>query len=273
MKKLLLSTALLLVFTAPSHAETKAEHSSSHHKEEVKKPTSPAKKEHADHKQSKWGYTGKIAAPHWGKLDKSYTTCKMGKMQSPINIARYLEEEIPALESHYKESPLQIINNGHSIEVVFESGNTLKVGNMSYELAQAHFHTPSEHYLDGAPYPMEIHLVHKTKEGKLGVVGVFLKVGAHNETIEKIWQNVPAKGKISKPDGLTITASKLLPENKYYYKYEGSLTTPPCTEGVNWHILKAPIEISEAQLRAFQGVFTVNARPIQSLNNRTISAK
>lgn len=211
-----------------------------------------------------WGYSGEYRASQWGG------TCSEGQAQSPINIARYLQEDLPDLGLEYQDSPLVVVNNGHTIEVKFELGSGFHIENVPFTLQQVHFHTPSEHYLDGAPYPMEMHFVHMAENGTLAVVAVMVKVGQHNNTIEGIWQNVPGEGQTNAVPMVKINAENLLPEGRDYYKYIGSLTTPPCSEDVIWHVLKEPVEISEKQLRAFQSVYPVNARPVQPVNGRMI---
>ncbi len=219
-----------------------------------------------------WGYSGAEAAPYWGTLDESYHACLQGTEQSPINISTFLQEDLPAIEPSYEPSGLSVVNNGHTIQVNYGAGSVFKAGNVNYELLQLHFHTRSEHYLDGAPYPMEVHFVHKAADGSLGVIGVMMKVGEHNPTIEGIWQNAPINtGGEKNIDSVKISATDLMPASLEYYKYNGSLTTPPCSEGVSWHVMKDPIEVSEIQLKAFQALFPVNARPVQPLNERVVT--
>ncbi|MCB1652117.1 MAG: carbonic anhydrase family protein [Alphaproteobacteria bacterium] len=258
MKKLALTTALCLTLSMPAFAED--------HASMPEPQAEPQIELHRVH----WGYDGPGAAKHWGDIDTANEACKSGKSQSPINIARFLQEDLPDLHPTYAEASLDIVNNGHTVQINFAPGSKLEVGGITYDLLQLHFHTPSEHYLDGAPYPMEMHLVHKAEDGTLGVVGVLIKVGEANPEIEKIWQNVPPAGREVSVQDVSINAANLLPESLDYYRYEGSLTTPPCTEGVQWHVLKDTIEVSEDQLRAFQSVFPVNARPVQPLNERVI---
>ena len=148
------------------------------------------------------------------------------------------------------------------IQVNTAGSGALSVDGKSFDLLQFHFHTPSEHYIDGAPYPMEVHFVHKAADGTLGVVGVMFEVGAHNATIDKIWNGIGGK--------ISLSGSELLPNSLDYYKYDGSLTTPPCSEGVKWHVVKQPLSVSEKQLLAFQALFSVNARPVQPLNDRNV---
>lgn len=220
-----------------------------------------------------WGYVGAGAANHWGELDPSFEACGKGSAQSPINIEAYKQADLQDLNAVYKDTPLEVVNNGHTVQVNYEAGSTLDLGGQSFELLQFHFHTPSEHYLDGAPFPMEVHFVHKAADGTLGVIGVMMKVGEHNPVIEGIWQNVPAAGETKTVGNVRLVATDLMPAEKGYYKYDGSLTTPPCSEGVKWYVMKDPIEISEAQLIAFQSVFPVNARPIQALGDRLVTGQ
>ena len=219
-----------------------------------------------------WGYSGANAAPYWGTLDTAYEVCQQGSQQSPINIAKFLQEDLPNLSFQYKPSPLEVENNGHTIQVNYAPASGFSTGDKSYNLSYIDFHTPSEHYLDGAPYPMEAHLVHKALDGSIAHIAVMMKVGEHNPLVEGIWLNAPIEtGATKTPSGVEISAADLLPVSKAYYKYEGSLTTPPCTEGVQWYVMKDPIEISEQQLKAFQALFPVNARPVQALNDRVVT--
>lgn len=217
-----------------------------------------------------WGYSGAGSAHKWGDLNAAYEACKSGLSQSPININQFMQDDLKPLALSYVPSPLQVSNTGHSVQVNITPGSSFVVDDKSYVLKQFHFHTPSEHYIDGAPYPMEVHFVHQAEDGALAVIGVMMKVGAHNPVIEGIWQNVPAAGETKTVGSVVLSASDLLPEDKSYYSYDGSLTTPPCSEGVKWHVLKDPIEISEKQLTAFQAVFPVNARPVQAVGERVI---
>lgn len=224
------------------------------------------------HKGAVWGYTGAVASAYWGKLDEAYSLCDSGEKQSPINISKFLQEDLPDINVSYHLVGLDIVNNGHSIQVNYTPGSGFRADNVNYNLLHFHFHTPSEHYLDGAPYPMELHLVHKAADGTLAVIGVMMKVGAHNPVIEEIWQNTPINaGGTRVVKDVRLSAADLMPESKDYFRYEGSLTTPPCTEGVQWHVLKDPIEISEKQLKAFQALFPVNARSVQPLNDRVVT--
>ncbi len=242
-----------------------------------KQPPTPALKgEHAPvHRQTSWFYVGEGAAHHWGDVDQSYAACKTGQSQSPINISRAVAtEELNDLDPQYQAVPLNILNNGHTIHVDLEKGGHALINSKRYRLVQMHFHTPSEHYIDGAPYAMEAHLVHADEQGQLAVVGIMLKLGEHqNPAIEKIWAALPGKPHEQTLSDTLFSASEILPANLADYRYDGSLTTPPCSEQVSWHVLKQPVEISRDQLVRFQMLFPVNARPIQPLNGRQVKTR
>ncbi|MGB0720475.1 MAG: carbonic anhydrase, partial [Bdellovibrionales bacterium] len=239
---LMLSTALLVGFSAPVYAGEGAH----------------------------WDYTNLGGAAGWGHVDEAFGVCDTGAAQSPINIDKFMQTDLAPLALAYQDAPLVVGNNGHSVQADYAAGSTLTLDGKAYTLKQLHFHTPSEHYIDGAPYPMEVHLVHAADDGALAVIGVMIKVGAHNPVIEGIWQNVPPAGDVKTVEGVAYNAADLLPGDKSYYSYEGSLTTPPCSEGVTWFVMKSPIELSMEQLKAFQSVFPVNARPIQPLGGRIV---
>lgn len=222
--------------------------------------------------KTEWGYHGEVGPQNWGNLDAAYEACKTGTKQSPINIDKFAAAEMPALKAAYGQSALNVLNNGHTLQVNYDAGSTLMSDGKEYALKQMHFHTPSEHYIDGAPYPMEVHFVHQAADGELAVVGVMMKVGAKNKTIQKIWDHAPAaSGETGMTKELMISAANLLPRTGIYFKYEGSLTTPPCSEGVKWHVMQDPIEVSAEQVITFQSLFSVNARPIQPLHGRIVT--
>ena len=216
-----------------------------------------------------WGYTGRGAAPYWAELDPEYAVCGSGQNQSPVNIIEYEQSIMPQISYEYEPTNFQVVNTGHGLQVENLSGG-FRADHVSYELQQIHFHTPSEHYLDGSPYAMELHLVHKASDGALAVIGVMMKLGAHNDAIQKIWSNAPLNAGDRKAVSQEVSAQDFLPALLGYYRYDGSLTTPPCTEGVRWHVLKNHIEISPTQLQAFQALYPVNARPVQPLNGRVV---
>jgi len=181
------------------------------------------------------------------------------------------EKSKDALSVSYKEGPLKIINNGHTIQVNVEPGSTLTINKEEYDLLQFHFHRPSEEQIDGKNSAMVAHFVHKSKAGKLAVIGVLLNEGKENAAIKTLWNNLPPnEGEEHVPPKVKFDPSAMLPQSLSHYAYEGSLTTPPCTEGVNFYILKTQVDLSKAQVAKFP--FKLNARPVQSLNGRKISA-
>ena len=218
-----------------------------------------------------WSYEGNTGPAHWGDLSDEFKTCKLGKKQSPIDISSTERAPLTPIEFHYKSAPLRIINNGHSIQVNYEEGSYVKIDGKRYNLLQFHFHAPSEHTVNGKHFDMEAHLVHKSDDGKLAVIGVFMKEGAKNSFIQTLWDNIPHKvGEEKSVEHVKINAQDLLPASKKYYKYSGSLTTPPCTEGVDWNIMVAPIEVSKDQIDKFRTFYKMNARPTQPLHGRVI---
>jgi len=196
--------------------------------------------------------------------------CESGQAQSPVNIDKYRPADLLPLGIDYKTTPLDVVNTGHTVQMFFEPGSKLTVGGREYGLYQMEFYTPSEHYLNGAPYPMEMQFVHQAADRSLGIVSVFVKVGEHNKYLQGLWDNIPMSGERRKVERVKLSAQDLMPEDKAYYTYEGSLTVRPCMEGVQWYILKNPIEMSVKQLRKFEEMFPRNARMIQPLNGRIV---
>ena len=216
-----------------------------------------------------WAYAGKDGPAHWGG------TCSAGKAQSPIAItsASAKSEKLPPITIDYRPGPLHIIDNGHSIQVNVEKGSSISVGGDRYDLVQFHFHKPSEETIDGRRYAMVAHLVHKDSKGNLAVIAVPLKAGAANPLIDTLWRNIPKeKEREESLHGVTISPGQLLPPNRAYFTYMGSLTTPPCSEGVRWFVLKTPSTISLEQLTTFSRVYQANARPVQPLKGRKVLA-
>jgi carbonic anhydrase len=232
----------------------------------VSKEPAHAKKDshHAVH----WAYEGEMGPEKWGD---EFPTCGTGSKQSPLNITGPFEKSKDVLTVTYKEGPLKILNNGHTIQVNVEPGSTLKINKDVYNLLQFHFHRPSEEQIDGKPMAMVAHFVHKSAEGKLAVLGVLLNEGKDNASIQTLWNNAPkSEGPEVKPEKAKFDPATLVPAALTHYSYEGSLTTPPCTEGVNFYILKTPVDIGKKQVIDFP--FKRNARPVQPLNGRKINA-
>jgi carbonic anhydrase len=217
-----------------------------------------------------WGYGGAENPSQWGSLSKDFALCESGRDQSPINIKNAVESTPSKISFDYKPSPLVVVNNGHTIQVNYAEGSTVTIDGEKYALVQFHFHTPSEHEINNKAAAMELHLVHRNEAGKLAVVGVMLTKGKASSLIAEVWKNIPAAGKTNTVSNIMIDATKLLPSSKAYYSYAGSLTTPPCSEGVKWNVFVEPMTISEEQIEAFGGIYQVDARPIQSNNGRAI---
>ena len=218
-----------------------------------------------------WTYKGEHGPEHWGDMDPAFAACKTGQQQSPIDIKGAKAADLPAIRFDYKATPLHIINNGHTIQVNYAPGSSISVGGKSYELKQFHFHHPSEEEIDGKHFAMVAHLVHADAQGKLAVVGVLLESGAANKLIETVWSHIPASaGPEQKIDSVTINIADLLPADRGYYTFPGSLTTPPCSEGVTWFVLKKQTTISKGQAESFGKIYPMNARPIQPLHDRTV---
>jgi len=218
-----------------------------------------------------WGYSGAEGPSNWGSLSTAYALCSTGQMQSPINITHPQQAGLAGMNIDYRPGALSIVNNGHTIQVNIGKGSSLSVGHASYQLLQFHFHTPSENVIDGKAYPMEVHFVHKDANGHLGVLGVFFKEGAENAALGEIWAKMPGKvNEVRTQKNVIINGRDLLPKNMDYFRFVGSLTTPPCSEGVQWHVAKTPIEASAAQISQFTKLIGNNARPVQHLGHRLL---
>ncbi len=218
-----------------------------------------------------WSYSGPTGPEHWGDLSPAYHLCKDGKRQSPINIKGGKQARLNPLKFQYVETPLRIVNTGHSIQVNAPDGGRLSVGGRSYPLVQFHFHHPAEEEISGQGYAMVAHLVHSDVAGHTAVVAILFKEGEENPFIKVLWDHMPAqKGMETVPSGVRIDLSQLLPATLGYYSFSGSLTTPPCSEGLRWYVLNTPVEVSAAQLAAFAKLYPHNVRPIQARNGREI---
>ncbi|PHS39279.1 MAG: hypothetical protein COA91_06415 [Robiginitomaculum sp.] len=221
-------------------------------------------------KKVSWSYIGANGPEHWASLSESFATCASGTVQSPFDITADNTDDLPALNLNYVPTDMTVINNGHTIQVDQTGGGQLVVGDATYNLLQFHFHTASEYSIDGKFYPLEVHLVHASDAGELAVVGVMFAQGEANAELANIWANMPAtKGK-NVVDGQVVDVKNLLPASGQYYRFMGSLTTPPCSEGVNWHVMSQPITASAEQIAAFKAIFPMNARPLQAENDRMV---
>jgi carbonic anhydrase len=210
-------------------------------------------------------------AAHWGDLEAGFAHCKNGKAQSPINLEKAQTGPLAPMAFKYQDASLSIVNNGHTIQVNLPKGSSARIGGQEYELLQFHFHGPSEHRVDGQSFPLEVHFVHKNKAGELAVVGVFLTEGKANPALQKMWGHLPKDvNKEQKVEAVKINPATLLPAGKTHYHYNGSLTTPPCSEKVNWNVMADPVEISKEQIAQFQALYKNNARPVQPMHGRAL---
>jgi len=221
-----------------------------------------------------FSYEGEGGPSTWGELAPGWEACAEGDEQSPIDIPEGVPaREYAALEVDYASSALNILNNGHTVQVNYDAGSKITLAGTEYALRQFHFHAHSEHQVAGRSWPLELHLVHQNAQGGLAVVGIFIKEGAENAALANVFDNLPATlGAAKTVPGATVQAEAFWPSDHAMWRYDGSLTTPPCSEGVKWHVLRTPIEASSAQIASFTRLFHDNARPIQQLAGRVINA-
>lgn len=218
-----------------------------------------------------WDYDGKAGAAKWGKLSEDYALCGSGQRQSPIDIRETIGADLPPIRFAYKSVPLSIVDNGHTVQVNVAGAGNISVDGEDYELLQFHFHKPSEEKINGKTYDMVVHLVHKSAAGRLAVVAVMLQAGKEQRLIRTLWNHLPLEqDKPVERAGVGIDPAQLLPAQRNYFTYIGSLTTPPCSEGVLWLVLKTPTQASKEQIASFGKIYKSNARPIQSRSGRVI---
>jgi carbonic anhydrase len=217
-----------------------------------------------------WAYKGDIGPAGWAKLKPEFGACGAGKNQSPINVAGTIDAQLPPVAFNYKAGGTEVVNNGHTVQVNYEAGNGISMDGIQFELKQFHFHSPSENQINGKSFPLEAHLVHADKDGNLAVVAVMFDLGAANPAVGAAWGQMPkAEGKAALP--AKVSATGLLPADRDYYRYNGSLTTPPCSEGVRWVVMKRPMTVSKQQLEAFKTTLGFdNNRPVQAVNARPV---
>jgi carbonic anhydrase len=222
--------------------------------------------DHASH----WSYVGPEGTAHWWMLSPSYMACEAGSHQSPINITmpRHAHKQ-ERLVFHYRSASVRALDNGHTIQVNVPLGSELHLNGRAYRLGQFHFHEPSEHHVDGRTYPMEVHLVHQDTKGHIVVIGVLVETGSPSQSFAELWTMFPAKEGELGPERM-FNLRNLLPPSTHHFSYHGSLTTPPCTEGVQWIVLRDPIVMSAKQVAQFVAVIGHNARPVQPLHGRRV---
>jgi carbonic anhydrase len=225
----------------------------------------PAAANHGAH----WSYEGEGAPEQWGRLNADFALCSSGQAQSPIDLHKTISAYLPEMYVQYKPGEASIVNNGHTIQVDVPAGSQMTIDGQRFALLQYHFHTPSEYAIEGRRYEMEVHFVHRNVLGQLGVIGIMIGEGAENPAAAALWSQMPKDAGARRPAPMLDPAA-FFPASRSYFRFMGSLTTPPCSEGVHWHILTTPITFSRAQIDAFKSLFPMNARPLQPPRGRLI---
>ncbi len=224
--------------------------------------------EHAD--GAEWGYEPHNGPAVWGRVDPAYETCSLGGEQSPIDLSGARGARVDPVEFAYGPSRSTVENTGHSIQVNPEPGNGIVVGGVRFELEQFHFHHGAEHTIEGVRLPLEMHFVHRSEDGSLVVVGVLFREGPANRALATVWSSLPVSAEPPRALPEAVDLPALLPEPRTSWRYPGSLTTPPCTEGVAWIVLTEPLTLSAGQIDAFAAIFPNNYRPVQPLGERVL---
>jgi carbonic anhydrase len=227
-----------------------------------------------------WGYEGQEGPSHWAELNPAWAVCGDGTHQSPVDLGEAVEGGGATLRTDYGRGTLSIarnahvvdfLDNGHTIQVKYDRGSTVAVGDLEFELVQFHFHAPSEHTVDGRHYPIEMHLVHRSEDGELAVIGVFIEEGEHHPAFEALIEGLPSEvGEERHFEEVEIDVDTFMPPQDRFYRYEGSLTTPPCTEGVRWAVMAKPVRASAEQIAALDAAMPENNRPVQRLGEREV---
>jgi carbonic anhydrase len=217
-----------------------------------------------------WSYEGETGPANWSKINVDWAKCGTGNRQSPIDLRDGIKVNLEQISFDYHPSSFSEVNNGHTIQVTVGGGNFITVGNTVYELQEFHFHRPSEEKINGKGTEMVIHLVHKSAEGKIAIVAVLLERGQPHRLMQTVWDNLPLEKFETVSPSIVIDPIDALPERREYFTYMGSLTEPPCTEGVLWMVFKQPMQASPAQMALFSRLYPLNARPIQSTAGRMI---
>jgi carbonic anhydrase len=221
---------------------------------------------HAPH----WDYQGGAGPEAWGGLKPEFSLCKTGQRQSPIDIRGGLAVDLEPVSFDYQASKFAVLDNGHTVQVELAKGNRIEVGGRRFELHQFHFHRPSEERIDGRQFEMSLHLVHKDEQGRLAVVALLFDRGPAHPVLQQVWNNLPLERGEANPARTPLELSALLPADRRYYTYMGSLTTPPCSEGVQWIVMRHPVTLAPEQIEIFARLYPMNARPLQSASGRRI---
>jgi len=229
----------------------------------------------ADHGAPHWSYVGATGPARWATLEPEFGTCARGQAQSPIDIRKdaVQKADLPAIAFDWHRGPLKLMDNGHTLRVIIPPGSGVTVDGHRYDLVEFHFHRPSEESIDGHRHAMVAHFVHRDAQGHLAVVAVLLDAGALNPMVASVWNNWPSeKQREVQVTGVEIDPADLLPADHAYYTFAGSLTTPPCSEGVTWYVLRSPATLSEGEIERFGSVYPMNARPVQPMHDRVVRA-
>ena len=220
--------------------------------------------------QPHWGYSGAGGPQHWAALAPQYAACS-GKNQAPIDLSGFIEADLEPIAFSYRTGGDEILNNGHTVQVPYAAGSSIAVDGRAFQLKQFHFHAPSENRVNGESFPMEAHLVHADDDGNLAVVAILFRRGAANAALAEAWAHMPRHNGDRHAFPARINAAGLLPADRAYYRFNGSLTTPPCTEGVLWLVMKHPVSASQEQIEKFADAMGhPNNRPIQPRNARAV---
>jgi len=217
-----------------------------------------------------WEYSGEAGPGNWAKLSPEFSACN-GKNQSPINLTGFIEAELDPITFNYKAGSSEILNNGHTVQINAVPGSSITIDGIHFDLKQFHFHAPSENLINGKSYPLEAHLVHADKNGNLAVIAVMFTEGEKNKGLEKAWAQMPQEAGSIVALTSGISPQEILPSHRNYYRFNGSLTTPPCSEGVRWLVIKHTISASKEQIEKFAHVMHhPNNRPVQQVNARPV---
>lgn len=217
-----------------------------------------------------WSYAGETGPAAWAALKPEFGLCASGKRQSPIDIRDGISVDLEPVQFDYRPSGFRVIDNGHTVQVNVGAGNFIQMGGRRWELVQFHFHRPSEERIDGRQFDMVAHLVHKDTDGRLAVVAVLLERGSAQPIVQAVWNNLPLEKGEEVAGTTALDLNHLLPTDRRYYTYMGSLTTPPCSEGVTWVVLRQPVALSQQQIDIFSRLYPMNARPVQQASGRLI---
>ena len=217
-----------------------------------------------------WSYEGDSGPANWSKINVDWAKCGNGSRQSPIDIRDGMKVELEQISFDYHPSSFNVVDNGHTVQVGVSGGNYITVQNRMFELQQFHFHRPSEERINGKAFEMVVHLVHRDAEGRLAVLALLLERGAPQATIQTVWNNLPLEKLETMQPTILLDPAEMLPVRRDYYTYMGSQTSPPCSEGVLWLVMKQPVQASPAQMALFSRLYPLNARPIQPGNGRII---